>query len=307
MPDGVASRRDRGEDEVADSGQPVGVGGGERASLGVPDVEVAQLVEKDGCLDRVEARGEAFEVVAVLGALAVLAQRDHLIREVLVVRDERAGVAHRAQVLAGIEAEGRCATDRPCCDAVPDRAVRLACIFDDRHVVAIGEVTQRAHVATLAVEMHGHHKARSGRHSGGSGVEVQVVVRSAHIGGHGTSAGLRDRFETGGERVRRHDDLVAALDAGGDQSEAESIEAARDADTVGGAAVRSPRSLECRDVRTVDEGVRVDERADVRQDVVLDEGMRGPKIEKRHTDMRTDYGHVPRVDGTSWNRPRPFV
>ena len=45
--------------------------------------------------------------------------------------DERAGVAHRAEVLARVEAEGRRDADRAGAEAVALGAVRLAGVLDD--------------------------------------------------------------------------------------------------------------------------------------------------------------------------------
>ena len=74
----------------------------------------------------------ALEVVVVLRALAVLAQRADMSTQLVRVGDERAGVAERAEVLARIEAEGATASRRLArADAVALGAVRLARVLDD--------------------------------------------------------------------------------------------------------------------------------------------------------------------------------
>ena len=62
---------------------------------------------------------------------------------------------------------------------------------------------------------------------------------------------LRDGLDRRDERERRHDHLVTRLDAGGEQREAEGIEAARDADAVTSSAEGRKRRLELLHLRPV--------------------------------------------------------
>src|SRR5438067_4724070 len=105
MPDRVAVRGDRRQLDIPHSGERLRVQGRSRATLGVPHVEQRELVREHDRLDRVEPRGEADHLVVVLRALPVLAQRLHACDEIVIVGDQRAGVAECAEILAGIEAE----------------------------------------------------------------------------------------------------------------------------------------------------------------------------------------------------------
>src|SRR5205085_2788171 len=111
--------------------------------------------EQDERLDRVEPGGVALELVAVLRALPVLAERDDHVRQRVDVRDERARVARGAEVLARIEGEGRGDAGRAGAEAVARRAVRLAGVLDEREA----EGLQRAHVRELAIEVDGEDEA----------------------------------------------------------------------------------------------------------------------------------------------------
>ena len=75
-------------------------------------------------------------VVAVLPALAVLTQRPHARGELGVVGRQRTRVAHGAEVLAGIEAEGRRRPAAAGAAAVALGSVCLAGVLDEREPVS---------------------------------------------------------------------------------------------------------------------------------------------------------------------------
>src|SRR6185312_12511059 len=93
-----------------------------------------ELVRQNQRLDRVEPRGVADALVQVALALPVLAQAARAGGDGRVVRDERSCVAHRAEVLARVEAERRCAADGAGAKTSAPRTVRLAGVFDDRQI-----------------------------------------------------------------------------------------------------------------------------------------------------------------------------
>ena len=89
------------KDQVADAFEELAVATRRPSSIVVPRVEMWELQQKEQGLDRVETCRVADELVPVLLALAVLAQRAHALRELGVVGHQRAGVAHGAEVLPG--------------------------------------------------------------------------------------------------------------------------------------------------------------------------------------------------------------
>src|SRR6478672_11425475 len=140
MPDGLASYRDGRHLEVADIPERLRVPRSDGTALLVPAVEQCELSQQNDRLNRVEARGPPFALVSVFRGLAVFAEGAENRGEVFVARDDRSGVAHRPEVLRGIEAE-RCGESPSACAAsVAPCAVRLRGILDDGQVAARGNV-----------------------------------------------------------------------------------------------------------------------------------------------------------------------
>ena len=105
-------------------------------------------------MDRVEPRCPADELMVVLRALAVLAQRAHARVDLARIGNERACVAEGSEVLGGIEAKGGCRTGRARRVAITCCTVRLARVLEYLEVIAFGQRHECRHVGELAVEMH---------------------------------------------------------------------------------------------------------------------------------------------------------
>ena len=67
--------------------------------------EVRQLHRQDRRLHSVEPAVDALDLMVALHEAAVPREHAHAIGKLLVVGDDGAGVAHRAEILSGIEAE----------------------------------------------------------------------------------------------------------------------------------------------------------------------------------------------------------
>jgi hypothetical protein len=104
--------------------------------------------------------------------------------------------------------------------AVAPGPVRLSRVFDQRHLVARGDVSQAPHVGELAVEMDGDDKARPVVDRIGRRGRIEVVISLRDVDGNRHAARLGDRFEGRDERVRGDDHAVAGLQIRGDQCEA---------------------------------------------------------------------------------------
>ncbi len=277
MPDRVAVRGDGRQVDVADALQGLGVQRRGRAALVVPAVQQRQLVREHDRLDRVEPRREADQLVVVLRALAVLAERLDARHDLLVVGDERSRVAEGAEVLARIEAEGGREAELTGGDAVACRAVGLAGVLDDRQA----ELDQRAHVRQLPVEVHRHDEARALGDRSARRVDIHVQVGLGDVDRHGRPARLGDRLEGRDEGVGRHEHLVARLEAARDEGETERVQAAREADAGSAPAVGGERVLEHCDRRAVREGIRVDQLAELLEELGLQRVVGGAQVEKR--------------------------
>ena len=89
--------------------------------------------------------------VVIARDLAVRPQQLRTLIERFVVGDQRACLAERAEVLAGIEAEGRDRAEVADLDAPPAREMRLSRILDDLHVELRGERAETRHVGGATV------------------------------------------------------------------------------------------------------------------------------------------------------------
>ena len=91
----------------------------------------------------------------------MVAHTADLLRQVVVVGEERTAIAVAAQVLAGEEAGGTDVTDGAALllRSIAEGVVatdRLAVVLDHEEVVLFGNGHDRFHVGGLAEEMHGH-------------------------------------------------------------------------------------------------------------------------------------------------------
>ena len=205
----------------------------------------------------------------VLGPLAVLARGLDDVSQPAVVRRQGARVAEGAEVLARVEAECGQSACGAGDDAVALGSVRLAGVLEEDEIVPLGERHERAHVRHLPVEVDGQQEARPLSDCGLDCGDVDVPVGLRHVHGDRSAARLRHGLQRRDERVRGDDHLVAGLDPGGDQAEAQCVEAAREADRVGGPNVGGERLLELADLRAVDERPAVDQRREGLEQVVL--------------------------------------
>jgi len=143
----------------------------------------------------------------------VLAQCTHVGGQRLVVRRQRAGIAERSEVLAGIEAVRGGARQLPRTQAVSLGPVRLARVLDDGEAAAHRDLVDRAQVGELSVEVDGNDEARPLGDGGFDLRRVEVPVLVRHVDDDRTAPCLRNGFERRDERRRRHNDLVSRLDS----------------------------------------------------------------------------------------------
>src|SRR5689334_10623480 len=108
---------------------------GKGAARRIPLLQMAELYREPARLNRIQPSIVAFNVVVILLGLTVVANHFHLLGEDRIVCCDRAALATRAEVLAGIEAESGCDAHRA--SALPGfiflrivfRAVSLASVL----------------------------------------------------------------------------------------------------------------------------------------------------------------------------------
>ena len=121
-----------------------------------------------------------------------------------VVRDDRAAVAERAEVLGRIEAERRRGAERAGPPAAQRRAVRLRGVLEHDEPVLAGECGDRVHVGALAVEVHRDDRLRArGRGALGSSPGVEREPRLVDVDEHRRRTRGLDPGDRGDARVRR--------------------------------------------------------------------------------------------------------
>jgi hypothetical protein len=260
--------------------------GGRGGAFAVPVVEVRELLAKDDCLHGVQAGGVTGQDVLVLVMLSVLAKRACRACDPFVIGHERACVAERAEVLRRIEAECGGAADGARSQAVAVCAVRLTRVFEDDKL-AIGAprgyVGDAAHVGHLTVHVNRQEESRARSHGGLRCLDVEVVVLLGNIDRNGDSTRLHDRGKGGDERVSREDHLVSRLEPGGDEAEPERVEPAGRSDAPRRADERSKGVFELPYGRAVDEGARLDEIVQGREQPLLERSMKtASELDERH-------------------------
>ena len=113
----------------------------------------AELHAQDRGLDLIQAPVHADFVGDVVPVPAVLAQGGDPVASGFVAGGQDAAIAQRAEILGGVEAEGRDLGECAELAAAQGRAVGLAAILDQGHAVIRGRRNDRPEVGGLAVEM----------------------------------------------------------------------------------------------------------------------------------------------------------
>ncbi len=200
--------------------------------VGIP----AQFVGQDRRLEIVDAGvGPPFGAVAgddLVGPGPVVAHGANPSGDLVVVGDQRPGVAEPAQGLGRIEAErppGPEPAGRP---AVQLRAQGLGGVLEHLKAVAFGDIQDLVHGADPAIDVHRHDGAggRRDRRLHRLGRDQPVIIGALDRDRY--AAGEMDRLGGGDKAVGREDDLRARLQPAGPEPEQHGVGAVRQADGV---------------------------------------------------------------------------
>ena len=144
-------------------------------------------------------------------------------RDLRVVRYGRPGVAERAEILRGIEAEG--AADAECADRRTGARgeMRLTAVFNERQIVASGQRRECCHVGRLAIQVHRHERSRPRRDGCGARARIHRQRPVIDVHDDRCGSGGDDRQRRVGSGDRRHDDFVARADPGRTQQQRDSV------------------------------------------------------------------------------------
>src|SRR5581483_9246868 len=114
---------------------------------------MAQLRAQECRLQSIETGIHAPHVVQIFIGAPMIGALDDTGDKSGVLAEVRAAVAPGAEILSGIEAEGRRRAQITRPYAIAYCPVRLRRILDDREAMAVGDGADRPHVRHLAVEM----------------------------------------------------------------------------------------------------------------------------------------------------------
>src|SRR5689334_9118042 len=89
--------------------------------------------------------------------LRMMTQRAHPSRNRTIAGDDETGLAGRAEVLGGIEAETAAHAERADPTPVETRSYGLRCILNHRQPVARGKRHYAGQVSRLPIQMHGNY------------------------------------------------------------------------------------------------------------------------------------------------------
>jgi len=145
-------------DGQVEAGEQLAIEVGDFSSFIIPSVEVFKFDAEDGGLYFVHPAVDSDEVVTVLAGAPVVSEHAKLFGDVVVVRDDGAGIAVCAEVLGGIKAEAANMTQRADLLALVFCAVGLRGILDNIKIVLLGQVEDCAHIGWMAVEMDGYYR-----------------------------------------------------------------------------------------------------------------------------------------------------
>src|SRR5205814_1720528 len=126
----------------------------ESAAPLVPLVEMTQLYRKHRGLDWIETRIDASHDVAIAFLGTVIAEPANAANQCLVVRDDRSGVAYRAEVFRRIEAEGGGIAEAAASSPAIPRSVGLRRVFQQKQAMPVGQCPQPIHIGRMTVKMH---------------------------------------------------------------------------------------------------------------------------------------------------------
>ncbi len=267
------------------------VGGVLAAGLG-PGVQVRQLDQQGGGLDRVQAEVAADVLVIVLGLAAVISHHAKAMGQGLVAGDDHAAVADTAEVLAGKEAETPAGADRAGFAALVSAGDGLGRVLDDGQAVAARDGHDWVHVRHLSEQVDGHDRLGVLADDVLDLLGVDVVRDGVNVHEDRAGAGPPDAAGGGEERERGRDDLVADADVQAHQGVEQGIGAAGDADGVRAVGHLGDGLFKLLDLGPADTHLRIEHIVDLRQHLVPDLCVLRLQIQQGYLHERRSPFHV---------------
>ena len=122
--------------------------------------EIPELDTEDRGLDRIKPRIDASPSANITFPPTILANFMQRRGNSGIVGDNHAAIANRTEILGRIKAETPRVAKRARCSPVTARTVALRAILDQTQAMCSGELTERAQLGWLAVQVHRQHRGR---------------------------------------------------------------------------------------------------------------------------------------------------
>src|SRR5690606_28815026 len=152
-------------------------------------------------------------VVAVTLQASVVREPAASVREVRVVRYDRARITKGAEALARLEAEAADVPDRPDTGSTVTRPDGLCAILDHSVPVLLGDRHDGIHVCGLPVKVHGDDRLGIRGDQSPQLVRIDVARAPIDIAESNPRSTVRYRFGGSEKAGCRNDDFVAGADA----------------------------------------------------------------------------------------------
>jgi hypothetical protein len=237
------------------------VAGGDRGSPGVLGIEIAQPDAQDRRLQFIQPAVHAGLGAHVTLAPSILAQRRDPRAQLRIRRRHDAAVAERAEILRGIEAEGRHVPEAADTLAGDRRAMGLGAVLDDPDPRRPGQRQDPRHIRRLPVDVDRNHRAdrrdavaavAPPRQRRGQIVGIHAIASRVDVDQDGGRPDHFDRRDGGDRRMRHRHHRTARPDAQRAQRQRQGVGAVGDAHRVRHAEPGGELALEGLDLGTED-------------------------------------------------------
>ena len=246
----------------------------------VPFIEMSELDAQNRRLQWIEPAVATLNFIHIFYARAVIAQHADAVGDFWIIGRDRAAIAHRAKILAGIKTPGDGVAVRADALSLIARAMGLGGVLQHVKLVFAGNRKDRIEISGLAIKMHRQDNPRAGRDRRLDQLRVYIECALVRLNGNWRRAALAYSEPSGDVSIRRHDDFIARRDAERAQGEMQGGKTIGDADGEFRLAIGRELRLEGVDLRPKNIPAAIENAPDSPINVRLQFEIRFAKIEE---------------------------